>query len=648
VALVAVLCLAIAAAYAPATTHGFVEWDDGPYIKTNPRVRDGLTPEGVRWAFTTFHMGNWHPLTWLSHMLDCEWFGLHAGPHHAVSIALHAATAALLFLALRRMTGAFWRPAVVAALFALHPLRVESVAWAAERKDVLAGLFWMATLLAYAAYAERGGARRYAAVVATLILGLLAKPMAVTLPFVLLLLDFWPLGRWRRGAAGHLVAEKLPLVALVALAGWVAILAQRAAGAVATLDVLPFGERLGNALVSYGVYLRMIVWPAGLAFYYPHPMLTGEGGAREAAVAALFLGAVSAAVLATLRRGPWLAVGWLWYLGTLVPVIGLVQLGMQARADRYTYLPSVGIALAAVWGLGRLAEAVPHGRRTLVVVVVVAVVASALATRAQVGHWRDNRSLAERALAMTESNYKAHDLLGVALEREGQDQQAAAEFRTALELHPGCTECLVNLALVVGKLGRLDESRALFEQALARRNGAEDPRCLNGLGAVLQRAGDLEAAERQLRRAVELAPEFAEAHHNLGVVYGLSGRLDAARAELEQALDLAPDYAMAEENLGVILHRLGDLEGAAQRLERAVELRPESPQAHFRLALVRAAQGLSVEAAAAFERVLALEPDRAEAHHNLAVLLRGLGQTERAEAHFERAGALDPRLTPPP
>ena len=469
----------------------------------------------------------------------------------------------------------------------------------------------------------------------------------LTLPFVLLLLDVWPLGRWRgRGDARRLLVEKLPLIALAGAAGWMAVLAQRAVGAVAPLEALPLAVRLQNALVSYVAYLRMVVWPTGLAYFYPHAAVVGSDGAGSGlatAGAGLLLAAVTTLAFVALRRQPWLTVGWLWYLGTLVPVIGVMQLGMQARADRYTYIPSVGLALAAVWGGVALVGRAPRWKRPLAVVAVVAVAACTVGTRAQVAYWKDNRSLAERALVVTEGNFRAHDLLGVVLRREGQDRLAAAEFRAALELNPACSDCRTNLAVVLSKLGHVDAAKVLFEQVMELDPEGKHATCLNGLGALLQREGDLQAAESHLDRALELEPDFAEARNNLGVVYERQGRLDAARSEFERAVRIAPEYALARKNLGGILQRQGDLEGGSQQLERAIELEPDMHEAHFKLAVVRVAQDRLTDAAAGFERVIALAPDFVAAHYNLGVVLQGLGQSDRAVAHLRRAIALDPQ-----
>jgi tetratricopeptide (TPR) repeat protein len=631
--------------------HEFVDFDDGAYIDRNTHVSRGLTWEGLRWSVTTFHMGNWHPLTWLSHMLDWELFGEASGAHHLVSVLLHAASAAALYVALLKMTGSTWPAAFVAALFALHPLRVESVAWAAERKDVLSTLFWMLTLLAYAAYVARPGAARYALVAGSFALGLLAKPMLVTLPCVLLLLDVWPLGRWRRGAApgevgpGRLLLEKVPLFAMAALSSMLALVAQRSVGAVGSLDVLALAVRLQNAMVSYVAYLWKSLWPTGLAFYYPHPALTaGSGGVSASAALAsgLLLAAITLAAVIASRRRPYLGVGWFWYLGTLVPVIGLLQVGMQARADRYTYVPTVGLYLAVAWALAEWSERSPGARRLVSAGCALAVAACLVATWLQVGTWRDSRSVAEHALRVTENNFPAHNMLGVVEQRERDPAAALASYRRALEIKPDFTEGQLNLATLLGEQGRLDESAMLFELALRVNPVQAGLRAHNGLGALREKQGDFARAVAHLEQAVRLDPEFAEAHNNLGVVFEKTGRPDAARAEYERALELSPDYAVAHRNLGGMLKRQGDLAGAAGHLLRAIELDPSMTDARFKLAAVHATQGRLADAARQFERVLEDDPELAEAHYNLGIVLAELGQVARAAAHLEQALALKP------
>ncbi len=679
-ALVAAVCLI----YAQVARHEFVDLDDSSYVFDNPHVSHGLTAEGLAWSFKAFHMGNWHPLTWASHMLDCQLFGIEPGPHQLVNALFHAANALLLFLALRRLTGELWTAALVAALFAVHPLRVESVAWASERKDVLSGTFWMLTLWSYAWYAGRPGARRMAVVVSCLVLGLLAKPMLVSLPFVLLLLDAWPLGRWRRSsgwrAALRLVGEKLPLFGLVAVASAVAIAAQQAAGAVGPLGDLTLVERAQNAAASYRAYLGQTLWPSGLAYYYPHPALVrAQTSATAGAVAAgAGLALVTALSFALARRRPWLAVGWLWYVGTLVPVIGLLQVGMQARADRYTYVPSIGLYLALAWEAKLLAARAPAARRAVAVASTLLLVALGVTAAVQVGHWRNSRELAEQALRVTRGNYAAHTMLGKVLLREGRFEQAERELRSALELNPGCAESWMSLGVALAGRGQTDRVEFALRTALEL-----DPKLLSAhlnLGALHERQGRPAEAAAQLARAVELAPDsadaqaawgtvllrqgdpasavtrlelaialrpgFGEAHLHLGAAYRALGRLEAAASSLERAVDLLPGSASARSEWAHVLRSQGDLPGAEARFREALQLAPDSAEIRFQLASLCADRGRFDEAALEFERVLEVRPELTEAHYNLGVVRAAAGEERRAVTEFERALELDPSHEP--
>ena len=438
-ALCAALLLLLAACFAPVLRNGFVNYDDDVYVTANPMLGKPLATDTLRWAFTTFRASNWHPVTWLSHRADVALFGFDARGHHLTSLALHAANTLLLFLLLSRCTGAVWRSVGAAALFGIHPLHVESVAWVAERKDVLSTFFLLLTLLAYRRYLGGRDARSYAAVLLFFSLGLLAKPMLVTLPVLLLVLDFWPLGRWRdRRNPGdtlrRLLTEKAPLLALALLSGAVTLAAQARGGAVKTFGEYPFAERLGNALVSTARYLGKTLWPEGLVVFYPHP--GGSLSAGTIALSALLLAAVTACVLLAAKRRPFLAAGWGWYLVTLSPVLGLVQIGAQAMADRYTYVPLAGLFVAALWGA---ADGRPRRRRrdaVLAAAVAALLLPLAAATRHQVGVWRDSVSVFEHALIWTRGNFVAHDNLATALLQQGREREALLHAVAALRIRP--------------------------------------------------------------------------------------------------------------------------------------------------------------------------------------------------------------------
>ena len=616
---VVTICGALAGAvfllYGQVLRHEFINFDDDTYVTENPRVLEGLTWSGVRWAFTTTAEGNWHPLTWLSHMLDVQIFGAWPGGHHGTSVALHAANAILLFLALLHMSGASGPSALVAALFAIHPLRAESVAWVAERKDVLSGSFWMATLLAYSWYARRPGPWRYTAVFAAFTAGLLAKPMLVTLPGVFLLLDFWPLKRLEitRGRetgsaslAGRIL-EKLPLILVAAASSAITIVAQRRGGTTSTLDAVPLAARVANGAVSYILYLWKAVVPAGLAIFYPHPSLYGRAvPLLPGILAGAVLIAATLLVLRGARSRPFLATGWLWYLGTLVPVIGIVQVGRQAMADRYTYIPLVGIYVAAAWALRELVVRRPRLLRPVLGAISVVLGSLMVATWLQVAHFRDGVTLYGRALEVTADNYLAHNNLGVTLAGKGRLEEASSEYEAALRIKP------------------------------------DYPEAHNNLGTVLKKQGRLSEAEEHFKTAIGLRPDFEEPHANLGNVHLAQGDLARARAQYAAALRIRPDNPGALLGLGTLLVREGDLEGAARRFEEAVRLAPWQAETRKNLGIVRMMQGRLDEAVAEYRAALLSRPEDPDLHSDLGILYTRMGRMADAEAEITRALGLKP------
>jgi len=577
--------------FARVQAHGFVGVDDRLYVVDNPHVREGISAEGVAWAFTTTRAGNWHPLTWLSHMLDCELWGLGSGAHHLTSVLLHALSAVVLLLVLARCTAAPWPSAGVAVLFAVHPLHVESVAWAAERKDVLSGLFWMLTLAAWVGYARRPGAVRYLGALLLFGLGLLAKPMLVTLPVVLLLLDLWPLGRLRLESGrnvGRLLLEKAPFLLLSVASSVVTVLAQRSWGNVSTLEALPSSARLANAVVGYVVYIRRTLWPSGLAFFYPYPKAVP---AWQVAGALLVLGALTAAALLAVRRRPYLTVGWLWYLISLLPVIGLVQVGRQAGADRYTYIPIIGLFVMACWGLAELVERGRVPRVPAATVAAVAATALAAVGVAQVSYWKDSATLYRRALDITRDNYVVEDLLGSLLAREGRPDLAVAHHTEALRIEPGYGLAHNNLA-----------------NALALR-------------------GDLQGAIRHYRLALETRPDLDEAHHNLGTLLYRLGDVEGAIAQFSEAVRINPGHADARFNLAVLLDRSGRRNEALAHFEAAARLDPGDARASYAWGSALLAAGRTEEAVESLRRALSIDPGFAAAREKLS---EALGATRPA------------------
>jgi Tfp pilus assembly protein PilF len=529
--------------YAPVAGFPFLDLDDVEYVAGNPAVLGGLSFAGARWALTTFHAANWHPLTWLSHQVDVELFGDWAGGHHLVNVALHGLNAVLLLVLLARATGAVLPSAVTAALFAAHPLRVESVAWLAERKDLLCALFWLAGALAYLAWVRRRTPGRALGVILLMAAAAMSKPMAVGFPISLLMLDWWPLGRLRSGRdlAARLL-EKLPLLAMSVLVGAITVLAQSASGATARLVDFSLGQRLANAPAAVATYVAQTVWPVGLAFFYPHPASLGAVVPTvEWAVAGLAIAAGTALAAVQGRKRPWLGAGWLWFCVLVVPVLGLIQVGSQSHADRYTYLPSIGLLFAVVWTVEELAARFPTAGRWRGAVWILVVVALAIASRQQVKTWRSPRSLYLHAIEVTESNWLAWNNLGVDHLAHNELVQASECFSRALELHPDYPDARYNRGLVLHRSGQL--ARAIVEYRIASElePGNRDAWLNQGLAWLDLGRPDLAAAP--LRQVLVLNPEDAQALANLILAEARAGRPAEARAVQRTLEALDPGLA---------------------------------------------------------------------------------------------------------
>jgi Flp pilus assembly protein TadD len=591
----ALLVLVTIALYWPVMRHGFVDYDDNLYVTANVHVQNGLTLENIKWACCNPVGGNWHPLTVWSHMADCQLFGLKPWGHHLTSVLLHALNTVLVLLWLRSLTGAFWRSALVAALFGLHPLHVESVAWVAERKDVLSTCFGLLSLIFYARYGRkrlavenrdikaRGGPalRRldYLLALICFALGLMSKPMLVTWPFVMLLLDYWPLERFKASDTGRLVTEKIPFFVLAAAASVVTFVVQQRGGSVLVAEALPLGGRCGNALVSYCRYLGKLFWPTDLAVFYPHP---GQWPLAKVLLAGFLIAGISVLVFVRRRRYPFLLVGWLWFCGTLVPVIGLVQVGGQAMADRYTYIPSLGVLMLAVWGVYELTKSWHYRGVAWSVAGSTAVVLCLAVTRQQLGYWKDSEALFRHALEVTEDNYLAHLNLGSALDEKGQSDEAIREFQEAIRLKPGYVLARNNLGVAIVKKGQIDEGIS------------------------------------QYREAIRLKPDYAFAHNNLGIALVKKGQIDEAIGEFQAAIRLKPDFAEAYYNLALALIRKGQIDEAMRAYQGAIRLKPAFAEAHSNLGLALVRKGQIAEAIREFQEAIRLKPDYADAHSNLA------------------------------
>jgi protein O-mannosyl-transferase len=608
------LVLITVAVYLPVWQCAFLTFDDPDYVTDNRMVRAGLTSAGMKSAFTTTHAFNWHPLTWVSHMTDCQLFGLRPGAHHLANVLFHAVNAALLFLLLLRVTAAMWPAAFVAAMFALHPLHVESVAWVSERKDVLSTFFGLLAMAAYARHVAgdkcRGTrtksvrapivthvthrpSRPYVLSLLFFALGLMAKPMLVTLPFVLVLLDWWPLQRvsgirYQTSGSGaqygtrnsehvRLLFEKWPFLVLTVLSCLVTFLAQR--GAVISVEQLPLGLRLANAFRSYALYLFKAIWPADLSIIYPFPSHTP---AWQLAGAGVLLGAISWFAWRLRRRCPYLLVGWLWYLGMLVPVIGLVQVGGQAMADRYTYLPLVGILIAVAFGAHDLAKRFPNGNKLAGIAATVSLMACLFVTERQLRHWHDSVALFSHAVGVTENNALAHMSLGFALYQEKRLDDAIVELKWALKLRPTPVDAHNILGAVLLGKGRVDEALAQFDIALKLR--PDDPSAHNNRAAALFRKGDTAAAIVEYETALRLKPDYVEVENNLGAVLLGKGRVDEALAQFNIALKLDPDDPVAHNGRAAALLRKSDTAAAIVEYETALRLKPDYVEAENNLA----------------------------------------------------------------
>jgi tetratricopeptide (TPR) repeat protein len=674
------LALVTLLVYLPVRHYAFVNFDDPDYVTENPMVQAGLTWSGCQWAFTTWHASNWHPLTWLSHMVDWQLFGLNAGGHHLVNVLFHATNAVLLFLLLLRLTSALWQSALIAALFAWHPLHVESVAWVAERKDVLSAFFGLLTLMAYVRYAQSrskvegrgsradiavqaldsrllgaakrsgdGSTRDYLLVLFFFACGLMSKPMLVTLPFVFLLLDYWPLQRLpdfelRISRWSRLVWEKWPFFALAAASCVVTFIAQKRGEAVVSLGGYPLSSRIANAAVAYGKYLFNSVYPVNLAVIYPLPIysLPKENPWVQVAGAIIVLAMISWVIWRARRQRPYLLTGWLWYLGMLVPVVGLVQVGSQAMADRFTYLPLIGVFIGVVFGLGDLAKKLRLEPMVMASVAGVVLAGCLFATARQLRFWRDSETLFEHTLAATKDNPIAQSNLGTALSEAGQPQEAAEHFGEALRLNPGYAPAHYNLGVALTQTGHLQEAMEHFREAL--RLNPDYAKAHYNLGVALTQTGHLQEAIEHFREALRLNPDYAPAHYNLGHALLQTGQPQEAIEHFQEALRLKLDDAPAHNNLGVALVQTGQPQEAIKHYQEALRLQPNLPEAQYNLGNALLQTGQPQEATAHFQEALRLKPDYAMAHNNLGVALAQTGQPQEAIKHYQEALRLQPNL----
>lgn len=587
---VAAICLLLAAVvlltFGQSRNFGFVNFDDAVYYSSNYYVKAGLTWAGFKWAFQTGYASNWHPLTWLSLMLDAQLFGPGPAGPHFTNVLLHAINAVVLFLLFRRLTGALWPSAVVAALFAVHPLRVESVVWISERKDVLSGLFFLLTLGAYALFVEKSKAQNpksklfYTLCLLAFVCGLMCKPMLVTLPLVLLLLDYWPLNRFTPSALKRLLIEKIPFFILSAASCIVTMLAQQQA--IKPMGVLPLPLRLSNAVIAYITYLLQMIWPHNLAVLYPYRFNPPNW---QVAGACILMLCITFPALLMARRFPYFLTGWLWYLGMLVPTIGLVQVGEQAHADRYTYLPQIGLYLIVVWATKDFSVSWHIRRRIPVTLTFVLIGILMVCTLKQTAYWRNEESLWKQTIACTTGNYLAHNDLGYVLAAKGRIPEAIEHYQKAIEIDPTCADAYNNLGTIYLNQGQLDEAARLYH------------------------------------RAIDIYPSFAEAYNNLGILLMKQGRPAEAIEQFQKALELEPDNAEIQNNLANVFTTQGRADEAIEHYRQALAQMPDSVHAHYQLGFLLQGRGEFAASVAQFQMVLELDPKHVSAQNNLAWLL---------------------------
>jgi len=661
----------------------FINFDDNVYVTMNRHVRSGITGEGLLWAFTTGEAANWHPLTWISHMLDVQIFGLNPHWHHLINLLFHLVNVLLLFFVLHRMTKAPWRSAFVAALFAFHPLHVESVAWVAERKDVLSTFFWMLTLVAYAHYAGKPRLKSFLAVAALLALGLMAKPMLVTLPFVLLLLDYWPLGRFeqkqpaeaiqketnsppaarrKKGKPGKqapkiivemqkppgnkslwtlvcpLILEKAPLFVLTILSCAATYIAQKTGGAVAPTEVYTLGIRIGNVFSSYLGYITKTIWPNNLAVLYPHP---GPLPLWQTLGTALFLVAVTFAVIRKARRFPFLPVGWLWFTGTLIPVIGIVQVGGQAMADRYAYIPSIGLFIMAAWGCPELVKKWSYGKEALAASSLLCLLCFFTLTWVQVGYWHDSITLTGHAVEVTVDNHHMYKLRALANNSLGNHEQAIEDYGKAVEINPNDADVFNDRGFTYNSIGKYTLAVEDFNRAIEM-----NPRfanAYNNRGTAYSAIGNYARAVEDFSRAIEIEPRHSLAYLNRALAYTVLNRRAQALADLDRAIETNSHYSEAYYRRGVAYQSQGNYKQAIDDFNKAIENNYfDKVEVFCNRGAAFGYLGEHAKAIEDFNRAIEINPEHAKAHFNRGVEYGQAGDHTRALQDFDRAIQIKP------
>ena len=665
----------------------FINYDDVPYISQNSHIQNGITMESIRWAFTTGYQANWHPLTWISHMLDIQLFGLNPHWHHIMNLLFHIANTLLLFFVLNRMTKRIWQCAFVAALFALHPLHVESVAWLAERKDVLSTFFWIFTMGAYCYYVERPGLRRYLPVLIFFVLGLMAKPMLVTLPFVLLLLDYWPLRRFgqiisdqeiqtksnnsifseiRKGKSKGkntitvkeeikaerstdsnyrwallrpLLWEKIPLFVLAVLSSVVTFVAQQRWGAMVSIEKLPLSARISNTFISYIIYIEKMIWPNNLSIFYPY---SRHWQLWQVMVAAFILIAITFLVIRAAKRLQYLAVGWLWYVGTLVPVIGLVQVGEQSRADRYTYIPLIGLFIIAAWGIPELMKKWRYRDEMLVASSSITLSCFFIITWTQVSYWQNSLMLYNHALKVTDNNYLAYNNRGYTYEAFGNYKQAIEDYDRAIEIDP-------EYAIGYYNRGHCNQNHGNIKQAIKDYDRAIEINPKNVIaytnrGLVIENLGNFKQAIENFDKSIEINPKYAEAYLNRGNAYSAIGNQKQAMEDYDKAIEINPNLAEVYYNRGVVYAALGNYNQAIKDYDRAIEIKPNFAGAYLNRGNAYLDIGNQKQAIEDCDKAIEINPNLADAYLNRGVAYAAIGNLKKAIEDYDRAIETNPKL----
>lgn len=679
------LACGVLAVYWQVLRSDFVNIDDTIYVTENHHIKTGFTAENVKWVFSVGKVAYWHPLAWLSHMLDCQLYGLRPGLHHLSSLIIHIANSLLVFLVFRRMTGALWKSAFVAAVFAFHPVNVDSVAWVAERKNVLSTLFWLLTMWAYIGYAREGGPKRYLSALGLFTLGLLAKPMLITLPFAMLLLDYWPLGRLSlkrlpgqaNGKAGksrasgcqalplrRLIWEKIPFFVLSAISVFLSFLAMRRLGITASTKLIPLKLRLANAVVSYVGYIDKIICPRKLAVFYPYPM---EVVIWRSLGALLLLACISFVLIWVFRKKPYLSIGWLWFIGTLVPVIGLVQAGLwPAIGDRWAYVPMIGLLIIVAWGAGDLAAKWRLPISIPILAACACLSALMFSTYRQAGYWRNSHTLFGHALEVTTDNYIAHLGFGNALIKDDKTAEAMSHYRKAVEIHPAYADAHYNLGVAFGlqdayeqaiteyrialdldknhikarlrlaealtRTGSLDEAIGYFEKIMQTR--PDDVEVLNNYALALVQKKRTAQAIELYDKALRIDPDSVEVLNNIGSALAEQRQFDPAIAHLTKALSLKPNFTKTYYNLADTLRRVGRLDDAVEYYKQALQIDPQDKLGHYSLGRILTDQKKYDDAAEHYDKAIQLDGDFAQARYNLGQIFVRRGQNDKAIAQF--------------